>query len=34
VELAIDPQQAGLTPEETRELYRQVGKLIDELNNE
>lgn len=34
VELAIDPQQAGLTGEETRELYRQVGKLIDELNNE
>ena len=33
VELSIDPQQLGLAPEETRELYRKVGELIDQMKD-
>ena len=31
VELSIEPQQAGLTPDETRALYRKIAEIIDQL---
>ena len=31
VELSIEPQLAALTPDETRELYRRIGEVIDQL---
>jgi DNA-binding transcriptional MerR regulator len=31
VELSIEPQQAGLNPDEARELYRKIGEIIDQL---
>ncbi|MGB1140344.1 MAG: MerR family transcriptional regulator [Halioglobus sp.] len=34
VELSIEPQQAGLTPDETRRLYRQIGELIDQIKED
>lgn len=32
VELSIEPQQAGLTPDETRALYRKIAEIVDQLN--
>ena len=31
VELTINPEQAGLSPEQTRALYRQIGEIVDQL---
>jgi DNA-binding transcriptional MerR regulator len=31
VELSIEPQQAGLSPDETRALYRKIAEIIDQL---
>lgn len=31
VELSIEPQQAGLNPDETRALYRKIAEIIDQL---
>ena len=31
VELSINPEQAGLSPEQTRTLYRQIGEIVDQL---
>lgn len=31
VELSINPEQAGLSPEQTRALYRQIGEIVDQL---
>ena len=31
VELSIEPQQAGLNPDETRTLYRKIAEIIDQL---
>lgn len=31
VELSIEPQLAGLNPDETRALYRKIGEVIDQL---
>ena len=27
-------EQAGLAPEETRELYRRIGELIDQIKDD
>lgn len=31
IELTINPEQAGLSPEQTRALYRQIGNIVDQL---
>ena len=31
VELSIEPQQAGLSPDETRALYRKIAEIVDQL---
>ncbi|MBK6740925.1 MAG: MerR family transcriptional regulator [Haliea sp.] len=31
VELSIEPQQAGLNPDEIRALYRNIANIIDQL---
>jgi DNA-binding transcriptional MerR regulator len=31
VELSIEPQQAGLNPDETRTLYLKIAEIIDQL---
>jgi hypothetical protein len=31
VELSIEPQQAGLNPDEIRALYRDIANIIDQL---
>ena len=31
VELSIEPQQAGLSPAETRALYRKIAEIVDQL---
>lgn len=31
VELNVNPEKAGLSPEQTRQLYRNIGALIDQM---
>ena len=34
VELHINPEKAGMTPEMTRKLYQQIGALVDQLDKD
>ena len=34
VELNINPERAGLSPEQTRQLYREIGAMIDRMEKD
>jgi len=34
IELHINPEKAGMSPEMTRRLFQQIGVLVDQLNKE
>jgi DNA-binding transcriptional MerR regulator len=34
VELNINPERAGLSPEQTRQLYREIGVMIDRMEKD